>query len=74
MRSPIFGGSDSVEEMGSAGNQKIKINTHDNIEFTQKKQRLIQRNNSHFNTIMSKMSECNMDEVSQKKNGEKNKK
>ena len=79
MRSPIFGanGNDSVEEIANGSNKKISkngLNTNENIEFTHKKQRIIQRNNSHFNTIMSKMSECNMDEISQKKSGEKIKK
>lgn len=76
MRSPIFGVNDSVEEIENyESNQKIsqKLNTHE-FDIKTRKQNLIKRNNSHFNTIMSKHSEANTDEVSQKKTGKNNNK
>ena len=73
MRSPIFGGNDSVEEIGNMQsiNKINKSPMHDNENRTFPKHNLITRKNSHFNTIMSKHSEVNMDEISQKRNGKK---
>ena len=69
MRSPIFGGNDSVEEINNMGssNKITQKSNHDNENHTYQKHNLIKRNNSHFNTIMSKLSDANMDEISQKK-------
>lgn len=71
MRAPIFGGNsgnDSVDEIDNLASCKKVITSHGNMhDSTVKKHNLIKRNNSHFNTIMSKLSDYNMDEISQKK-------
>lgn len=71
MRSPIFGddGNDSVEEMNNNFGSNMKMNSNANVTESIKKHNLIKRNNSHFNTIMSKISDFNMtqEEIPHKK-------